>query len=246
MIPAFIAGLLTFLAPCTFPLVPGYIGFISGVSIDDLQNPDTHSQAKKKIFLNGLLYVIGFSIVFMLLGSVFGAAGSFLSEYRLWLSKIGGVFVIFFGLYLMHIFSLKWFSFLQRERRFNLAGKLAPGKPSSSLIFGMTFAFGWTPCIGPVLGSILILASTSSTALQGTFLLFMFSLGLAVPFLLIALGAGHAAVYVKRLSKYLNIISFIGGLFLVFLGILLLTDNFGLWISYFYRFDFSEVFLQYL
>lgn len=246
ILPAFIAGFLTFLAPCTFPLVPGYLGFISGVSLQDLQDPKKQHQAKHQIMLNGFLYVVGFSVVFMLLGSVFGAAGSFLAEYRLWLSKIGGVFVIFFGLYLMHVFNLKWFSFLQRERRFNVAGKLAPGKPTSSLMFGMTFAFGWTPCIGPVLGSILILASTSSTVFQGTFLLFMFSLGLAVPFLLIALGAGHAALYVKKLSKYLNIISFIGGIFLVFLGILLLTDNFGVWISYFYRFDFTDALLEYL
>ncbi len=247
--PAFIAGLLTFLAPCTLPLVPGYLGFISGTSIDDARDPKKGKGVRKKIFYNGLLYVVGFSLVFMLLGSAFGAAGSLLGDYRLWLSRIGGVFVIFFGLYLMHVFKLPVLNFLNSEKKFNLANKLKPGKPSSSLLFGMTFAFGWTPCVGPILGTILLLASTSGTVLQGTVLLFVFSLGLAVPFLLMALGVGHAAQYVKKLTKYLNIISFIGGLFLLVLGVLLVTDRFVLWISFFYElFDFVsyEALLQYL
>lgn len=250
IIPAFIAGLLTFLAPCTFPLVPGYLGFISGVSANDLQDPSKQQYAKRKVFLNGLMYVLGFSLIFMLLGSAFGAAGSFLGQHRIWLSRVGGIFVIFFGLYLMHVFDLKALSFLNREKRFRLTNKLHPGKPSSSFIFGMTFAFGWTPCVGPVLGSILVLASTSGTILEGTFLLAMFSLGLATPFLLLALAVGHAAAYVKKISRYLHIISVIGGIFLVFLGVLLLTDNLVIWIGKFYEwFDFfniEERFYRYL
>lgn len=239
IIPAFIAGLLTFLAPCTLPLVPGYLGFIGGVSANDLKDEKVAKKAKKKIFFNGLMYVTGFSLIFILLGSVFGAAGSVLGQYRVILSQVGGVFVIFFGLYLMHIFKLPAFNFLNRQHKFNIANKLAPGKPSSSFIFGMTFAFGWTPCVGPVLGSVLILASTSATAIQGAFLLLIFSTGLAVPFLLLALAIGHAGMYVKKLTKYLNIISIVGGLFLVFLGILLLTGNLVIWVGYFYEwFDF--------
>ncbi|PIR74703.1 MAG: cytochrome C biogenesis protein [Candidatus Magasanikbacteria bacterium CG10_big_fil_rev_8_21_14_0_10_47_10] len=242
VLPAFFAGMLTFLAPCTFPLVPGYLGFIGGVSANDLKDPEKSGLARKKIFFNGLMYVIGFSAVFMLLGSIFGAAGSFLGQYRLILGRIGGLFVIFFGLYLMHAFQLPLFRFLNSQHRFNVANKLVPGKASSSFIFGATFAFGWTPCVGPVLGSVLILASTSSTAVQGALLLFMFSLGLAVPFLLLAGAMGHATKYMKKLNKYLNSISFVGGLFLLFLGFLLLTDNLGIWVGYFYEvFDFLNV-----
>lgn len=239
IIPAFIAGVLTFLAPCTLPLVPGYLAFIGGTSTKDLQDPAKAPFIRKRIFINGLMYVIGFSVIFILMGSAFGAAGSFLTKYRLWLSRIGGAFVIFFGLYLMHAFSLpifkSAFSFLNKSGRISIVQKLTPGKPSSSFIFGATFAFGWTPCIGPILATILVLASTSGTALQGSILLLVFSLGLAIPFLAVALGFGHAATYIKKITKYLNIVSFVGGLFLVFLGILLLTDNLIIWVGYFYQ-----------
>lgn len=243
VIPAFIAGMLTFLAPCTFPLVPGYLGFIGGASIEDLKDPEKRAKAKRSIFMNGVYYVLGFSLIFILLGSIFGAAGSFLGGHRILLARVGGIFVIFFGLYLMHIFKLPMFNFLNRQHKLNVANKLVPGKPSSSFIFGMTFAFGWTPCVGPVLGSILILASSASsaTALSGAFLLLVFSAGLALPFLLLALAIGHAGMYVKKISKYLNIISVIGGLFLVFLGYLLVTDQLVVWVGYFYEaFDFID------
>lgn len=241
ILPAFIAGILTFLAPCTLPLVPGYLGFISGVSLKEMQDPAMHMKLRNKVMRNALAYVLGFSLVFILLGTVFATAGVALAAYRLWLARIGGAFIIFFGLYLMHVFDLKMFAFLQREKRFNILRRLHPGKASSSFLFGVTFAFGWTPCVGPVLGSILILASSSGTALSGAFLLSIFSLGLAIPFLLLALMIGHASEYVRRLSKHLKIASFIGGMFLIFLGILLVTDNFVLWISFFYEwFDFLE------
>ncbi|MCH7590877.1 hypothetical protein IIB34_07560 [PVC group bacterium] len=115
------------------------------------------------------------------------------------------------------------------------------GKPSSSLVIGSAFAFGWTPCVGPILGSILLLASTSTTALQGALLLTVFSAGLAIPFLLVAIGFSHAAVYIERISKYLKWISVVGGVFLVILGLLLVTNNFGLLIQYgFELFGFIE------
>lgn len=249
IIPAFIAGLLTFLAPCTLPLVPGYLGFISGVSAKDMKDPKNPAGLRKRVFKNGIMYVLGFTLVFMILGTLFSAAGSALVQYRIWLGRIGGLFVIFFGLYLMHIFNLPFFSALDSEKRFNFAKKLTPGKPSSAFIFGMTFAFGWTPCVGPVLGTILALAASKTTIFQGGFLLFVFSLGLAIPFLAIALGIGHATEYIKKISKYLNIISIIGGIFLVIIGVLLVTDSFALWLSWFYDiFSFLnyEVLLDYL
>lgn len=246
IIPAFIAGILTFLAPCTLPLVPGYLGFISGVSINDLKDPKKTKIARRKIFLNGVLYVIGFSLVFVTLGSLFGLGGSALIQYRLWLSRIGGVFVILFGLFMIGFLRLP---FLNVEKHLHAVKALKPGTPTSSLIFGATFAFGWTPCIGPILGSILTLAASSATVGQGAFLLSVFSLGLAVPFLIIAGGIGSASSSIAKLSKHLNVISIVGGVFLIFLGILLLTNNMGVWIAYFYQwFDFInyERLLDYL
>lgn len=246
VIPAFIAGILTFLAPCTLPLVPGYLGFISGVSTNDLQDPNKSKLARRKIFLNGVLYVIGFSLVFIVLGSLFGLGGAALVKYKIWLSRIGGVFVIFFGLFMMGILKLP---FLNVEKRMSSVKALKPGNPVSSLIFGAAFAFGWTPCVGPILGSILTLAASSATIGQGAFLLAIFSLGLAVPFLIIAASISSASSYLARLNKYLNTISIVGGAFLVFLGILLLTNKLGVWIAYFYQwFNFInyEKLLDYL
>lgn len=224
IIPAFIAGILTFFAPCTLPLVPGYLGFISGVSTSDLQDPTKAKIAKRKIFLNGVLYVIGFSLVFIVLGSLFGLAGSALAQYRIWLSRIGGIFVIFFGLFMIGVFKLP---FLNVERHVGNIKALKPGTPVSSLIFGATFALGWTPCVGPILGSILILVASSATIGQGAFLLAVFSLGLAVPFLIIAASIGLASAYLAKVSRHLNAISFVGGIFLVFLGVLLFTNKLG-------------------
>lgn len=246
IIPGFIAGILTFLAPCTLPLVPGYLGFISGVSASDLKDPTKAKIARKKIFLNGILYVIGFSLIFIMLGSLFGLGGAALVKYRIWLSRIGGIFVIFFGLFMTGVLKLP---FLNVEKHVGSVKFLKPGNPTSSLIFGATFAFGWTPCVGPILGSILTLAASSATIGQGAFLLAIFSLGLAVPFLIIAASIGTAAIYLAKISKYLNVISFLGGIFLVFLGILLFTNNLATWISYFYQFfDFInyESLLDYL
>ena len=232
VIPAFIAGILTFLAPCTLPLVPGYLGFISGVSVQDLQDTLKAKSARRKIFLNGFLFVVGFSFILILLGSLFGLGGSALVQYRIWLSRIGGIFVILFGLFMIGVLRLP---FLNVEKNIGRINALKPGNPASSLIFGAAFAFGWTPCVGPILGSILTLAAASATVGQGAFLLSVFSLGLAVPFLIIAAGIGSASNYISKLSKYLNVISIIGGLFLVFLGILLFTNKLGVWIAYFYQ-----------
>lgn len=236
IIPAFIAGFLTFLTPCTLPLVPGYIAFISGSSAKELQSKDRLEVLKKKILINGLLYILGFTVVFVFLGTFFAIAGAALVDFRIWLTRIGGLFVIFFGLYMMHVFQLPAFNVLNQDKRFHIANKITPGNPLSSFLFGASFAFGWTPCVGPILGTILILASTSTTITSGALLLLVFSLGLALPFLLTALAFGQATRYIKHITKYLHIISFIGGLFLLVIGILLLTERLGLWVDFFFRF----------
>lgn len=247
IIPAFIAGILTFLAPCTLPLVPGYLGFISGASLDDLKDPEKAKGARWKIFLNGLFFMLGFSAVFIIMGTLIGFVGAtFLAPYRLWLGRIGGVFVIIFGLFMLHVLKIP---FLMQEKQLKAPAIFKQGKPTNSFILGSAFAFGWTPCVGPILGSILLLASTSTSALQGALMLTIFSAGLAIPFLLIAIGIGSASRHIQNISKYLNIISIIGGLFLIFLGILLLTNKLGVWVAYFYQwFDFInyERLLDYL
>lgn len=246
IIPSFIAGILTFLAPCTLPLVPGYLGFISGVSSDDLKDPIKAKKAKAKVFLNGLLFVTGFSLIFIIFGTLAGFVGSSLLPFRIWLTRIGGVFVIVFGLFMLNILKIP---FLAQERGFKAPKALRQGQPSSSLMLGLAFGFGWTPCVGPILGSILLLASSSATALQGALLLTVFSAGLAIPFLLIALGIGSASQHIEKFSKYLRIASYVGGVFLVLLGILLLTDNVALLLSYgFQIFDFInyDALLDYL
>lgn len=234
--PAFIAGILTFLAPCTLPLVPGYLGFISGASADEMTDPQMRRGFKKKILINALLYVAGFSGIFILLGLLFGIGGLALAKYQIWLTRIGGTLVIIFGLYLVGAFKkIKLFSLLENQKHFSAVGKLKPGKPLSSFVFGATFAFGWTPCVGPILGSILLLASSTATATQGAVLLSVFSLGLAVPFLLVALGYGHAASVIGKLTKYMTVINIIGGAFLIFLGVVMLTGSMSLWLAYAYR-----------
>lgn len=238
-VPAFIAGVLTFLAPCTLPLVPAYLGFISGVSLEDLKDPIKRKGARLKIFLNGLFFVLGFSVIFIIFGTIIAFVGSVaLAPYRLWLARIGGIFVMIFGLFMLGVFKIP---FLSRETRFNLPPVFKRGNPAGSFLVGSAFAVGWTPCVGPILASILLLASTSQTAFQGAVLLAIFSAGLALPFLAVALVTGSAAAYLERATKYLNIVSIIGGLFLIGLGLLLFTDRMTLLISYGYRiFRFIE------
>jgi len=232
VIPVFVAGILTFLAPCTLPLVPGYLGFISGVSMDDLKRGVVGKKEKRKVLINGLLYVLGFSIVFILLGTIFGVGGLALAKYRLIISRVGGVVIILFGLFMLHIPGIKLFSLFNADKRFHT--RLQPGRPLSSLLFGATFAFGCSPCVGPILGTVLILSSSTATIFQGAFLLGVFSIGLGIPFLLIALGISRALVYTKKISRFLPIISTIGGIFLIFIGVLLLTDSLIVWNAFFY------------
>ncbi len=234
IIPTFIAGILTFLAPCTLPLVPGYLSFISGVSADELKNPETIKAARKKIFFNGVFFVLGFSAIFILLGSVFSIGGIALGPWRGVMTRIGGIFVIFFGLFMLGALKLPFLNFLQGDHRLKFPSWLKPGNPSSSLVFGSTFALGWSPCVGPVLGVVLTLAATSGSIGQGAFLLAVFSTGLGIPFLIIAATIGSAAAYLNKIAKYLHVIELIGGAFLVFIGLLIFFDKLQIFISWTY------------
>lgn len=233
VLSAFVAGMITFLAPCTLPLVPAYLGFISGVSTKDLEDPLKAQKARKKIILNGVFFILGFSVVFILFGTLAGFLGQGLAASREILAKIGGVLIVLFGLFMIGVFKIPA---LQVDKRIKIPAFLTIGKPTSSFAIGSAFAVGWTPCVGPILGSILLLASTSTTALQGGLLLAVFSLGLAIPFLFIAFAFSKATAYIKKITKYLQWVSVIGGIFLIALGVLLFTNNFSLLIQYGYVF----------
>ena len=247
IIPAFIAGILTFLAPCTLPLVPAYLSFISGASAADLRDPKKALKARAKVFMNGVFYVLGFSIVFIILGSLFGLGGGAFLQYRPLITKIGGALVIFFGLFLLlpalnillggriPLSRIPLFNFFSKDRQLSVGKRFKPGSPLSSFLLGVTFAFGWPPCVGPILAVILTFAASSATVGTGTLLLIVFSAGLAIPFLLVALGIGWALKHLAKASRYLNWVSIVGGLFLILMGIFMVTDNFALWIAVTYK-----------
>ena len=226
---AFIAGVLMFLAPCTLPLVPAYLAFISGVKRHDLESPVTADHARRQIIVNGVFFTLGFSMVFIAFGMLAGLFGSQIGQWRGLLAQIGGVFVILFGLMMLNIIRI---APLLREYRMPTPEAFKPGNPVSASLIGATFAFGWTPCVGPVLGTVLLLASAQSTVYSGGFLLAVFSLGLSVPFLLTALLYSRATKTIVRWQGVTKWISYIGGVFLVMIGVLLVSEHFGLMVQY--------------
>lgn len=225
ILPAFFAGILTFLAPCTLPLLPGYLAFISGIPVG------AADQSRKPILKNALLFVLGFSLIFIGLGLLIGLFGSLLGPYRLGLTRIAGLFVIFFGLIMLEVVKLP---VLARGGGLPVGGLSGRGKPLSSFLLGAAFASGWTPCIGPVLASVLALAAAKATVIQGALLLGVFSSGLAIPFLLVA-AIGSSGPVIKRLMPHLRTISIIGGLFFIGLGIMLVLDRLSLLIGWGFR-----------
>ena len=176
---AFLAGILMFLAPCTLPIVPGYLAFIAAVPPEAL----AREWERRKVIINALAFVLGFSCVFILLGLFAGSVGHILAPWRDTLSRAAGALIILFGLTLLGAVRLP---FLQREWHPRLPKFLSVGHPQSSFLIGMLFAIGWSPCIGPILGTVLLFASTSATAVQGGILLTVFSLGFSLPFLITA------------------------------------------------------------
>ena len=243
-ISAFIAGVFTFFAPCTLPLVPAFLGIISGSRVEDLRDPEKLKAVRGRIFKNAIFYVLGFSIIFIL----FGISFTFVSEVlglKDWLQRIGGVLVILFGLVLMNWFKLP---FLSAEKQIRVPQLLQHASLPNSFLLGALFAIGWSPCVGPLLGSVLLLASTSGTVLEGTFLLIVFAIGLGIPFLATALLIGKALTSFSGWGRILRIINKVAGIFLIFLGILLVVGKFGYFhnklIFFFYQFPPFEVFIN--
>lgn len=218
---AFTAGVLSFLSPCVLPLVPSYVGFLTGMSVDEL------GQKRGTAFLHGLWFVAGFSLVFILLGAGASALGRLLNDSQLWLGRIGGVLLILFGLYLVGVLRP---AFLMRERRIQLSQK--PLGYFGSGVVGFTFGAAWTPCIGPILGGILTLAATREGLGAGMGLLAIYATGLAIPFLLTAVALDRFLVWFQRFRPYLVWVDRVAGTILIILGILLITDRFTLLASY--------------
>lgn len=212
---SFVAGIVSFLSPCVLPLIPGYLSFICGTDLENLQK-----KSKYFILEKSLLFVFGFSIIFILLGASSTFFGSFLLNKSNIFSNVISIIIIFFGLYLLGIVK---FNFLNNEFKFYIS------KYSNSfffpLIVGMGFAFGWTPCIGPILGSILALASLENTLIQGIFLLITYSIGLGIPFVLAGYYMGNFLIFSKKARKFISKIQKISGLILIVTGILILTSK---------------------
>ncbi len=221
---AFAAGLLSFLSPCVLPLVPVYATFISGLNIKEGLSENLVSGTKLnqyKTITNGVLFVLGFSLVFIALGASIAYVSSFFVDSAFWIEKIGGIVVIIFGL---HIAGLLKIPRLERQVKFNM---MQNGKKAGPLVVGMSFGAGWTPCIGPILASILTLAASSSSTITGTMLLLVYSLGLAIPFIVCAVAIDRVMFILKRLQKRMNLIEKITGGLLIGVGVLLLSGSFS-------------------
>jgi len=220
LLVAFTAGLLSFLSPCVLPLIPSYATFITGMSLDDLTSA-RRDVARRTVMVHGVLFVIGFSLVFMILGASATFLGSLLRVYSDWVGRVGGVLLIVFGLYLLGVFRMPG---AEREWRFQLANK--PVGYLGTVLVGVAFGAGWTPCIGPVLGGILTLAATTDSVGQGIGLLGVYSLGLAVPFLLATLLLERFLTGFQRFRHYLPWVSRASGALLLVMGMLLVTGSF--------------------
>jgi cytochrome c-type biogenesis protein len=223
---AFLAGLVSFLSPCVLPLVPGYVSLISGVGVEELKVQETH--VLRKVMLNSMAFILGFSIVFITLGALSTEVGQLASQYKSTLARVAGVVIILFGLHLTGILPIK--ALYADKRLHNVKGGSTPW---GAFVIGFAFAFGWTPCVGPILGAILGLAAAQNSVSQGILLLTVYSMGLAVPFLLAALGIERFMKFYGGFRRHMHAVEVASGGLLMALGILLVLGKFTLLARYF-------------
>lgn len=217
---AFSAGVLSFLSPCVLPLVPSYVAFITGLSFDELTYEHPKGKLRRIILGHSLLFILGFSVLFTLLGASATFLGQFLAVHRDTIRIVGGILIILFGLLISGVFSV---GFLQQEKKFHLQSK--PLGYLGSFLVGVTFAAGWTPCVGPILSSILLYASTAEKMQSGIQLLLFYSLGLGLPFLACALALNTFMNAFQKARRYLGAFTKVGGVLLIIVGVLLLTNS---------------------
>ncbi|MGH6663079.1 MAG: cytochrome c biogenesis CcdA family protein [Rhodospirillales bacterium] len=218
MLSAFVAGIISFLSPCVLPLVPGYVSYVAGHSLADRKG-GVLALRLPALGLSGS-FVLGFSTVFVLLGASATALGQSLLEYRYELNIVGGAIVILFGLFVMGAMRLPW---LQRDFRFHL--EIPGGRPVSAYVLGLAFGFGWTPCIGPILGAILTVSAASATVAGGVALLGIYSLGLGVPFLLAALFTDGLLARIKAIGRIGRALQLLAGAVMVLMGVAMMTGR---------------------
>ncbi len=219
LLAAFGAGFLSFISPCVLPLIPGYISYISGMSLEDMRKADAES--RRRLIIATLFFILGFSIVFMAMGASASALGALLREHLRVVQKIAGAVIVLFGLHLLGVFRI---GFLDRDTRVQTSRK--PATPLGALVVGTAFAFGWTPCIGPILGGILTIAGSKATVGEGVLLLAVYSAGLGVPFLLTSIAVDKFFLASARVRRHYRTIEIVSGALLVILGVLIFTDRF--------------------
>lgn len=231
LIAAFSAGLLSFVSPCVLPLVPSYISYITGLSVEQLTDASEREKFKKAIIVNSLLFIGGFSSVFIAFGASASFLGQLLISHQDLIRRIGGVVIILFGLYLLGILNL---SFLKMEHRYQFRNR--PAGYLGSFLIGVAFAAGWTPCVGPVLGSILLYASTTDSLFSGVVLLTFYSLGLGLPLFLTALGVDRFLAYFKEVRAYLWGVSTVSGVMLIVVGVMIYANSLTMITSFLERY----------
>jgi len=218
---AFSAGLLSFASPCVLPLVPSYITYITGVSFKELTDVEARSKLRWATISHSFCFIMGFSLVFVLMGASATYLGQVLVQYQYWIMKGGGVLIILLGIHFTGIINIP---FLHIEKRFEMRKR--PLGYVGSFVVGVVFAAGWTPCIGPILSTILIYASTSKSVVTGILLLTYYSVGLGIPFFLSSLAFNSFLSAFDKIKRYMRVINIVSGIFLIGIGILFLTDTF--------------------
>lgn len=229
ILTAFLAGLVSFVSPCVLPLIPAYLSFITGSSLEEL-HAQTAATERARVMIHALCFIAGFTLVFMSLGFTASAIGTALVDYRDWIAKIGGAIVVILGLNMIGVFKIP---FLMMDKR----PQWRAGKQSylASFVVGLAFAAGWSPCVGPILAGILALATQERYG-AATFLLFVYSMGLALPFFAVAAGISRALGALNRIKRYLGAIEIGAGAFLVATGLVLVTGTFGRVAGWFYQY----------
>ncbi|MCL4479315.1 MAG: cytochrome c biogenesis protein CcdA [Deltaproteobacteria bacterium] len=224
---AFVAGIFSFVSPCVLPLIPSYITYITGLSFEDFSEEESKAQVRKLTILHSIIFIIGFTMVFVALGASATAISNLMNSYKTLIRIIGGIIVIIFGIHITGLVNLK---FLEKQKTIQLKNK--PAGYIGTLLVGITFGAGWTPCIGPILGAILYMAMNMKTVYAGIILLTAYSLGLGIPFFLSSLAINSFLVYFKKFRKYIKAVTVASGVFLVLIGILLISDKFTTISSY--------------
>lgn len=218
---AFSAGFLSFVSPCVLPLIPSYVSYISGISFEDLVEGGEDKNFTRVTLYNSIAFVFGFTLIFVALGASSSFIGSILRDYQDMIMRVGGLLIIFFGLFIMRVIKL---DFINREKKFHIQEK--PAGYLGSVLVGIIFAAGWTPCIGPILGSILSVAATEGSVAFGVQLLFIYSIGLGLPFLITSITLNTFLHHLPKVTRHMRVVTTVSGLMLILVGLLLLTDRF--------------------